>query len=108
MAAAEQTCVYGQGGCEARSDARSGNKRANVLDQNPQGALKIGLAEGGPEWAFRGAKRVAFSILGEQLFPWSRFLVLRRPRRGRFDLREGEVQVAASLAGCDAFELNRL
>ena len=108
VAAAEQTCVYGQGGCEARSDARSGNKRANVLDQNPQGALKIGLAEGGPEWAFRGAKRVAFSILGEQLFPWSRFLVLRRPRRGRFDLREGEVQVAASLAGCDAFELNRL
>ena len=30
VAAAGQTCVYGQGGCEARSDARSGNKRANV------------------------------------------------------------------------------
>jgi len=114
VAAAEQTCVYGQGGCEARSDARSGNKRANVFSfETPKKDTppKNSRAQSGP---FAVQSRVAF-YSGQQLFQWSfcPWSCCRIPpligREGeRYGMAKMESKVAASLAGCSAFELNRL
>ena len=112
VAANEQTCVYGRADAGLGQTRAWGNKRAKVSLVEPQKDTPPRKSLG-PERAFCGGKQGSFLFLASNCsYGSSVWSCVERAEvdltTERIRLAKMESKVAASLAGCSAFELNRL